>query len=30
MATQLNELVQNAPLLPQDNPILQGNFGPVG
>ena len=29
MTTKLNDMVMNAPLLPQDNPILQGNFAPV-
>ena len=29
MTAQLNDLVQNKPLLPQDNPVLNGNFGPV-
>lgn len=29
MATTLNDMVTNDSLLPQDNPILQGNFAPV-
>ncbi|MEH6557968.1 MAG: carotenoid oxygenase family protein [Oceanicoccus sp.] len=29
MNAKLNDMVQNKPLLPDDNPILQGNFGPV-
>lgn len=29
MNIKLNDMVQNKPLLPEDNPILQGNFGPV-
>jgi carotenoid cleavage dioxygenase len=29
MTAKLNDLVQNSPLLPEDNPVLQGNFGPV-
>ena len=30
MTAKLNDLVQNAPLLPEDNPVLLGNFAPVG
>ena len=30
MSTKLNDMVMNAPLLPENNPILQGNFAPVG
>ena len=29
MSEALNDLVQNQPLQPGDNPVLQGNFGPV-
>ncbi len=29
MTAQLNDMVQNKVLTPQDNPVLQGNFGPV-
>jgi len=29
MSTALNDLVQNSPLQPEDNPVLLGNFGPV-
>ena len=29
MSAKLNDLVQNAPLLPEDNPVLLGNFAPV-
>jgi carotenoid cleavage dioxygenase-like enzyme len=28
-SVQLNDLVENLPLMPEHNPILQGNFGPV-
>jgi carotenoid cleavage dioxygenase len=30
MTTTLNDLVLNAPLLPEENPVLLGNFAPVG
>jgi carotenoid cleavage dioxygenase-like enzyme len=29
MTAKLNDMVMNAPLQPEDNPILQGNFAPV-
>lgn len=29
MSAQLNDLVNNKALMPEDNPVLQGNFGPV-
>ncbi len=29
MSAQLNDLAQNKPLLPEDNPVLKGNFAPV-
>lgn len=30
MATALNDMVVNGDIQPEDNPILRGNFGPVG
>jgi carotenoid cleavage dioxygenase-like enzyme len=29
MSAALNDLVQNRPVEPQDNPVLRGNFAPV-
>ena len=29
MSAEMNDLVQNNPLEPEDNPVLQGNFAPV-
>lgn len=29
MNAKLNDMVQNRPLLPEDNPVLLGNFAPV-